>query len=170
MSRPIGAWLLLAVALFTWFALRVVPVAFPRRWRSRTNESPLALVAFLSTVSIVGLHLVSLRVGILRSATLPAGIGALFGLFWLALSLVLPRIRRNPSSASARHGPSRPTRTGRARTISPATCSVRAASLQSRRPSEARWQRPYWPSSSPHSCQQCTRSSCSVERVTRTRH
>ena len=96
MPRAIGAWLLPAIALFTWFVVRVVPVIFPRSWRERMGRSPIPLVASLLTGLLVGLHFVLLHGALRRSLELPSAFGLLLGVFWLALSLVTPRVRRNP--------------------------------------------------------------------------
>jgi uncharacterized membrane protein len=58
--------------------------------------SPLAVVALLLTLMLVGLQLVVLYGGLSRAGRLPGAAGALLGVFWLLLALVMPRIRRNP--------------------------------------------------------------------------
>ena len=96
MPRAVGAWLVLAGALFTWFVVRVVPVFFPTSWRERMARPPIPLVAFLLTGFLAGLHFVVLHGALRRSLELPSAFGLLFGVFWIALSLVVPRVRRNP--------------------------------------------------------------------------
>lgn len=96
MPRTVGAWLLLAIALFAWFVVRVVPAFFPSSWRERIGRPPMPLVAFLVTGLLLGLHFVVLHGALRRSLELPSAFGLLFGMFWIALSLVVPRVRRNP--------------------------------------------------------------------------
>jgi uncharacterized membrane protein len=96
MPRAVGAWLLLALALFSWSLVRVVPVFFPRRWRERALRAPMPLVACLLTGVLVGLHFMVLDGALRGSMQLPRGFAWLLGLFWIALSLVVPRVRRNP--------------------------------------------------------------------------
>lgn len=96
MPRAVGAWLLLAVALFSWIVARVVPVSFSRSWRESIGRSPIPLVAFLLTCLFVGLHFVVLHGALRRSIELPGALGLMLGIFWIALSLFVPRVRRNP--------------------------------------------------------------------------
>ena len=95
MPRATGAWVLLAIALFAWLVVRVLPLLFSRSWRERARRSPMALVAFLLTGFFVGLHFLVLYGALRRSTHLPGGFGLLLGMFWIALSLVVPRLRRN---------------------------------------------------------------------------
>ena len=96
MPRALGAWLPLGIALFTWMLLRVAPLVFFSRSRERLAASPLALVALLLTLTLVGVHLVVIHGGLAQAGRLPGLAGALIGVFWLLLALVMPRIRRNP--------------------------------------------------------------------------
>jgi len=54
------------------------------------------LVACLLTGVLVGLHFMVLDGALRGSMQLPRGFAWLLGLFWIALSLVVPRVRRNP--------------------------------------------------------------------------
>jgi uncharacterized membrane protein len=96
MPRATGAWLPLGIALFTWLVLRVGPLFFRPELRERMESSPIALVALVLTVCLVGVHLMVLYGGLAHRGTLPGGAGALLGALWLVLALVMPRIRRNP--------------------------------------------------------------------------
>jgi uncharacterized membrane protein len=96
MPKATGAWLPLGIAAFVWLSLRVGPLVFPARIRERMNDSPLAVAAFLLTLCLVGVHLLVLHTALAHRGTLPGVAGALFGALWVALALVMPRIRRNP--------------------------------------------------------------------------
>ena len=96
MSRSVGAWILPLTALGLWLLLRPGALLLPPAWQSRMRESPTGLVAALSAGFIGALHGVILYAALGQSASVGMTPGSLIGAFWIALGLVLPRVRRNP--------------------------------------------------------------------------
>ncbi len=94
-SRAIGAWLMPAATLLTWATVRYGRWLVPRGERERLDKSPTALVGLV----VVGL-LSALQLLMLRAALQPGGrllgLVVLLSIAWLALGLVMPRVRRNP--------------------------------------------------------------------------
>ena len=94
MPRATGAWACPVIALGMWAALRYLPRVLPRSEKRRLGEPTAALVAALTTVFLMGVHGL-----VLRYALTGAGVtgAALFmvGVLYVALGLVLPRVRRN---------------------------------------------------------------------------
>lgn len=95
-SKPVGAFLLPAIGVGTLALLRLAPRLFGPGWKERSDRSPMAVVALLTSGLMTGLHVVCL--GSALHPGEPAGrpLGLVLAAFWLATSLVLPRVRRNP--------------------------------------------------------------------------
>jgi uncharacterized membrane protein len=95
MSRPFGAWFGPVFALGLWAVLRFVPRILPNAERKRLGESPAALVATLTTLFVVAAHVLILWRAIVPGASITRVVWLLLGAFYVALGLVLPRIKRN---------------------------------------------------------------------------
>lgn len=95
-SKPVGAFLLPALGLGTLALVRLVPRSFGPGWRERSERSPMALVALLTSGLMTGLHVVCLWSALHPGEAAGRPLGLVLGAFWLATSLVLPRVRRNP--------------------------------------------------------------------------
>jgi uncharacterized membrane protein len=96
MSRSVGAWILPLTALGLWVLLRPGALLLPRAWQLRMSESPTGLVTALLAGFLGGLHGVMLYAALDPLASVGIALGSLIGAFWVALGLVLPRVRRNP--------------------------------------------------------------------------
>ena len=96
MSRSVGAWILPLMALGLWLLLRPGALLLPQAWQSRMRQSPTGLVAALLAGFLGALHGVLLYAALGHSASVGMMLGLLLGAFWVALGLVLPRVRRNP--------------------------------------------------------------------------
>lgn len=95
-SKAFGVAILPAVAVVLFVVLRVAPRFFSPSWRERAAASPLSLVTTVVTGLMVGLHAVCLWAAMHPGAPASTPLAIVLGLFWVALSLVLPRVRRNP--------------------------------------------------------------------------
>jgi len=95
-TRAFGAVILPVVAGLLFIVLRVIPRFFAGSWRARAAASPMSLITMLTTGLIVGIHAVCLWAALHPGASGAAPLAVILGTFWIALSLVLPRVRRNP--------------------------------------------------------------------------
>ena len=96
MSRSVGAWIVPLTALGLWLLLRPGARLLPQAWQSRMRESPTGLVAALLAGFLGALHGVVLYAALAPPASVGMMLGSLIGAYWVALGLVLPRVRRNP--------------------------------------------------------------------------
>lgn len=94
--RAIGAFALPVVGLFLVALLRVAPRRFEPSWRERADRSPMAEVGLLTSLLLTGLHSACLWSALHPGASAARPLGLCLALFWLATSLLLPRVRRNP--------------------------------------------------------------------------
>lgn len=95
-SRLVGAFLLPAIGLGTLALLRLAPRGFGAGWKERSERSPMAVVALLTSGLMTGLHVVCLWSALHPGEAAGRPLGLVLATFWLATSLVLPRVRRNP--------------------------------------------------------------------------
>ena len=95
MSRPMGAWFSPVLALGLWAFIRFVPRVLPSTERRRLGESAAALVAALITVFMAAVHVLILYVALVPGASMARVVWIVLGAFYVALGLVLPRIKRN---------------------------------------------------------------------------
>ena len=95
MSRAWGAWFAPVFALGMWALLRFVPRVLPRTDRKRLGESSAALVAALTAVFMAAVHMLILYVAIIPGASIARVVWVVLGAFYVAMGLVLPRIKRN---------------------------------------------------------------------------
>jgi uncharacterized membrane protein len=75
--------------------IRFLPRILPKTERKRLGESSAALVAALTTVFMAAVHVLILRVAIVPGASIMGAIWLVLGAFYIAIGLVLPRIKRN---------------------------------------------------------------------------
>lgn len=95
-SKAVGAFLLPLVGVGTLALLRLAPRWFSPSWRERADASPMSLVGLLTSGLLAGLHVVCLWSALHPGETAARPLGLVLAAFWLATSLVLPRMRRNP--------------------------------------------------------------------------
>ncbi len=96
MERSIAAWLLPAIAAAIWALLRFGARLLPAPWRARLEASPTAASALLVAALLCGLHAIVLHAALAAPASVGVPLAVLLGVFWVALGLLLPRVRRNP--------------------------------------------------------------------------
>jgi len=96
MPRSIGAWLLPLTAIGLWALLRLGPRLLPREWRIRTQASPTGVVAALVVALMSILHCVVLYAALTTPPSIGTALSLVLGGFWIALGVILPRVRRNP--------------------------------------------------------------------------
>jgi uncharacterized membrane protein len=96
MSRSVGAWILPSVSLGVWALLRPGARILPSDWRARAEESPMDVASLLSVSLMSSLQWVILYAALSRPRSVGGPLALLLVGFWIALGLVLPRVRRNP--------------------------------------------------------------------------
>ena len=96
MSRSVGAFILPGAALVTWAIVRPGAALLPSAWRARMKESPTALVAALMVGLLSATHGVVIYAVLTETPSIGTALNILLGGFFIALGLVLPRLRRNP--------------------------------------------------------------------------
>jgi uncharacterized membrane protein len=96
MPRAMGAWFAPVFALGLWAFVRFVPSILPKSDRKRLGEASAPLVAALTVLFMAAIHVLILYVAIVPGASLARAIWVVIGTFYVALGLVIPRIRRNP--------------------------------------------------------------------------
>jgi uncharacterized membrane protein len=95
MSRGMAASFAPALALGLWAFLRFLPRILPATERKRLGDSSAPLVAALTSVFVVAAHLLILYRAIVPGASIVRVIWVVLGAFYVAMGLVLPRIKRN---------------------------------------------------------------------------
>ena len=95
MPRAMGAWFapVFGVALFLF--VRFAPKILPSADKKRLPESQVALVSSLTTIFLAAVHALVLYVALVPGASLMRPIWLLLGALFIALGLVLPRVKRN---------------------------------------------------------------------------
>jgi len=96
MSRPIGATLPLVIALAVWALVRFGAAILPGSMRDRLAASPVSLVGLMTVALFVVIQLLVLWASLHSPPTIGRLLGAALGVYWIALAMVLPRVRRNP--------------------------------------------------------------------------
>ena len=96
MPRAMGAWFAPVFALGLWAFVRFVPRILPKTDRKRLGDASAPLVAALTVLFMAALHVLILYVAIVPGASLARAIWVVLGAFYIALGLVIPRIKRNP--------------------------------------------------------------------------
>lgn len=95
-SREFGAFLTPALSLVIWAILRFAMLAAPAEWRARAVNAPMAAMAAISVAFLSGLHLVILNAALNGGGGVGRELAFLLGAMWIALGILLPRMRRNP--------------------------------------------------------------------------
>ena len=96
MPRAYGAWGMPAFAFLLWAFVRFLPLVLPKSEKQRLAVSSMPLVAMFTAVFMAAVHVVILYVALAPGADVTKIIFALMGVFFVALGLVMPRLRRNP--------------------------------------------------------------------------
>jgi uncharacterized membrane protein len=96
MPRAVGAWLLPATAAGVAALLRFGPLLLPSAWRARLEQSPTAPIVTLLVALFGALQCVILYAALARPLSLGIVINSILAVFWVALGLWFPRVRRNP--------------------------------------------------------------------------
>jgi uncharacterized membrane protein len=84
------------LTLGTWLVVRFAPRLLSAPVRARLDASPLHVVAFLVAALLVGLEVLVLSVAVHGPWNISAAVGMGLGAFFVAISMALPRVRRNP--------------------------------------------------------------------------
>jgi uncharacterized membrane protein len=95
MPRPMGAWFMPVLGAGLWAFMRLAPRILPVAERKRVTDSSMALVAAITIAFLAAIHVLLLRVAIVPGASITEGVWLAMGALWIALGLVLPRLRRN---------------------------------------------------------------------------
>jgi uncharacterized membrane protein len=95
-SREVGVWLLPIFSLVIWAILRFAMLAAPQSWRDKVSAAPMAAAACLTVAFLCGLHVAILNAALHGGAGLGRELSLLIGGMWIALAVLLPRLRRNP--------------------------------------------------------------------------
>ena len=96
MSRPWAAAFMPAFAVVLWAIVRFAPRLLPRSDEKRLEPSIVALVAGLTAAFMAAIHIVVLRVALAPGMSVTKTVFVLAGLLFVAIGLVLPRVKRNP--------------------------------------------------------------------------
>lgn len=95
MPRAMGAWFAPVFGLALWLFVRFVPKVLPASEKKRLPDGQLALVSSLTALFLVAVHALVLYVALVPGASLMRPVWLLLGAFFVALGLVLPRVKRN---------------------------------------------------------------------------
>jgi uncharacterized membrane protein len=95
-SREFGAFLLPILAFAIWGAVRFAMLAAPESWRMKAANAPMAAAATLTVAFLCGLHIAILNAALNGGTGLGRELALLLGGMWIALGILLPRMRRNP--------------------------------------------------------------------------
>lgn len=96
MSRAAGAWGIPTFAFVLWGFMRFIVRVLPRSDQRRLSGGIVALVAMLTAVFVSAVHVIVLYVAVVPGVVVTRPIFLLMGFFFIALGLILPRVRRNP--------------------------------------------------------------------------
>jgi len=96
MARAIGAWLFPALSLGLWLLLRFGGLILPLTWKERMMASPTAAVGAIFAALFAAVQGLVLYAALVQPPTVAVSSGLILGVFWIALGLVMPRVRRNP--------------------------------------------------------------------------
>lgn len=95
MPRAMGAWFAPVFGLALWLFVRFVPKVLPASEKKRLPDGQLALVSALTALFLTAVHALVLYVALIPGASLMRPVWLLLGAFFVALGLVLPRVKRN---------------------------------------------------------------------------
>lgn len=95
MSRATAASFAPVLALALWALLRFLPRILPATERKRLGDGSASLMAALTVVFVIATHLLILYRAVVPGASIARVIWVVLGAFYVAMGLVLPRIKRN---------------------------------------------------------------------------
>jgi uncharacterized membrane protein len=96
MPRTLAALFIPVLGLVLWVFTRFVVKILPRSEKRRLDDTSLAMVASLTAVFISAVHILVMYVAVVPHVNITQPVFVLMGFFYVALGLILPRIRRNP--------------------------------------------------------------------------
>lgn len=95
MSRAVGAWFAPVFGLVIWALVRLLPLVLPKSEKRRLGEDVTAIVAALTAMFLLAIHVLLLRKAIDPSVSVNSVVFVLVGALFVALGLVMPRVKRN---------------------------------------------------------------------------
>ena len=95
MSRAMAASFAPLMAVGLWAFLRMLPRILPATERKRLGDGSASLMAALTVVFVIGVHLLILYRAVVPGASIARVIWLVLGAFYVAMGLVLPRFKRN---------------------------------------------------------------------------
>jgi len=96
MPKAIGAWGLPAFSFVLWLIMRFLPSMLPKSDKKRLTAGSVPLVAMITALFTSAVHIVVLYVALTPKADVIRIVFTLVALMFIALGLVMPRLRRNP--------------------------------------------------------------------------
>ncbi|MDB4934651.1 MAG: hypothetical protein JWP87_1623 [Labilithrix sp.] len=95
MPRAMGAWFAPVFGLGLWAFIRFLPAILPKSDRRRLGDSSAPLVAAMTAMFMAAVHVLVLYVALVPGASLARAIWIVLGALYVALGLVIPRVKRN---------------------------------------------------------------------------
>jgi uncharacterized membrane protein len=96
MPRAFGAWAIPVFSIFLWAFTRYVALVLPKKDKQRLTNGAVPLVAMLTATFISAVHVVVLYVALVPKVDVSRVVFVMMSLFFIALGLIMPRLRRNP--------------------------------------------------------------------------
>jgi uncharacterized membrane protein len=93
--RAVAAWILPVISLTLWGFVRFGARLLAAPIRARYEASPIPVAALMSSAFMAGLQLCVLAAA-LGDGSFGRGFALLLALFWGAMGLLFPKVRRNP--------------------------------------------------------------------------
>jgi uncharacterized membrane protein len=94
--KAVGAPLLLATTIFVWALLRFGGRMLTGEWRARFEASPTAAARTLTVAFFAILQILLLNAALGPQIALGRAFGIAFGVYWMIVAQIFPRLRRNP--------------------------------------------------------------------------
>jgi uncharacterized membrane protein len=95
MPRAVGAWFGPVFGLGIWAFVRWLPKILPSKEKARLGEPVTAIVAALTAIFLLGVHVLLLRYALDPGASLMRAMWIMMGALYVALGLIMPRVKRN---------------------------------------------------------------------------
>jgi uncharacterized membrane protein len=96
MPRAYGAWGIPTFTILIWAFTRYIALVLPKKDKQRLTNGSMPLVAMLTAIFISAVHVVVLYVALVPNVDITRVIFVMMALFFIALGLIMPRLRRNP--------------------------------------------------------------------------
>jgi uncharacterized membrane protein len=96
MPKNVACWALPVFGLVLWSVVRFVVRILPRGDRGRLNEGLVSFVAMLAAVFVAAVQIVLLYAAAVPGTSVMPPVFVLGGGLFVALGLIMPRVRRNP--------------------------------------------------------------------------